>query len=123
MTEMEKKNIAYIALLHVILLFLSFGGIFSKLASSQPFFSFRFCLYYGIMILILFLYAIAWQQIIKHLPLTLAFSNKAVGIVWGIVWGAVFFHEAVTVGKVVGAVLIIVGVVLFSTDGGETRHE
>lgn len=76
--------------------------------------SFRFCLYYGCIILLLGIYAVGWQQIIKHLPLTTAFANKAVTVVWGIIWGCAFFHEMITPGKVIGAVLVIMGVVLYA---------
>lgn len=55
----------------------------------------------------------------RRMPLTSAFSNKAVTIVWGIVWGALFFSEPITVSKVAGAALIIAGVVLFAHADGE----
>lgn len=109
--------------LHLILLMYSLGGVLGKFAASHPFLSFRFCLYYGGSIAILGVYAIVWQQIIKRLPLTAAFANKAVTVVWGIVWGALFFHEAVTAGKVTGAVLIMAGIVVYSSAEGEQRHE
>ena len=50
----------------------------------------------------------------KRLPLTTAFANKAVTVVWGIIWGALFFKEPVTIGKIAGAVLVILGVVLYA---------
>lgn len=84
------------------------------MAANTFFLSKEFCIYYGIIILLLGLYAIGWQQIIKRLPLTMAFSNKAVTIVWGIIWGMIFFSEKITVGKVAGAILVIIGVILFS---------
>lgn len=105
--------------LHLLLMMYSFSGIFSKLASGVPFFSLEFFGLYAIVIVILGAYAIGWQQILKRLPLTTAFSNKAVTIVWGIIWGCVFFAESITLGKVIGAVLIIVGVVLFSRADAE----
>ena len=64
--------------------------------------------------MLLGLYAIGWQQIIKRLPLTTAFANKAVSIVWGMVWGILIFHEKITVGNIVGAALVISGVVLYA---------
>ena len=74
--------------------------------------------------MILAVYALGWQQIIKRLPLTTAFANKAVTVVWGIVCGALFFGEAITPGKLAGAALIIGGVVLFvKADGEENRLE
>ena len=68
-------------------------------------------------------YAIGWQQIIKRMPLTAAFANKAVTVVWGIVWGCIFFNEAITPGKVAGAVLVIVGIVVYALADKEENEE
>ena len=67
----------------------------------------------GLMLAALVAYAIGWQQVIKHLPLTTAYANKAVTVVWGILLGMAVFGEAVTPRQVVGAVIIIAGIVLF----------
>lgn len=120
---MNKKNLKTIFLLHILLMVYSTSGILSKLAAGEPFLSFRFCLYYGGVIALLGIYAIGWQQIIKRLPLTTAFANKAVTVVWGIIWGAVFFHESVTVGKIIGAVLVIAGVALFAAADGDKEAD
>ena len=112
--------------LHMLLMVYSTSGILSKLAAGVDFLSIEFCLYCGGVLLLLGFYAIGWQQILKRLPLTTAFSNKAVTIVWGIIWGALFFFEPITLPKAVGALLIIAGVVLFShADGQESSvtHE
>lgn len=100
--------------LHLLLMVYSVSGIFSKLAANVDFLSIQFVLYYGGVLALLGLYALGWQQILKRLPLTTAYSNRAVAIVWGIIWGALFFGEPVTVHKIIGAALIIAGVVLFS---------
>ena len=100
--------------LHLLLMVYSCSGILSKLAAGCDFFSLEFCLLYGGILFLLGLYAVGWQQVLKRLPLTTAFSNKAVTIVWGIIWGALFFAEPVNLPKVMGALLIVAGVVLFS---------
>ncbi len=105
--------------LHLLLMVYSTSGILSKLAAGVDFLSFDFCLFYGGILCLLGVYAIGWQQILKKLPLTTAFSNKAVTIVWGIIWGALFFFEPVTLPKAIGALLIIAGVVLFSHADGQ----
>ncbi|MCO7108745.1 hypothetical protein NIA69_05595 [Gemmiger formicilis] len=46
-----------------------------------------FIVLYGLMLLALVTYAVGWQQVIKHLPLTTAYANKAVTVVWGILLG------------------------------------
>ena len=113
------KNTKTILALNVLLMFFSLGGIFSKLASKQPFLSLKFILCYGALLFIMFVYAIGWQQIIKRLPLTMAYANRAVTIVWGIIWGLLFFNEKLNVGKIIGAVIVIAGVLLYVTESDE----
>ena len=108
--------------LHVLLLVYSLCGFFSKNASRQPFMSFEFCAFYAGMLAILVVYAIGWQQILKRLPLTVAFANKAITVVWGIIWGAVFFQEAITLPMIIGAIIVMAGIVLFSIADGEERQ-
>ena len=116
----QRKKLFVLLGLHIMLMFFSMSGIASKLAAGEKFLSPKFILYYAIIIGLLGVYAIVWQQIIKRLPLTTAYANRAVTIVWGIIWGVLFFHENVTPLKVIGAVIVIVGVVLFATaDEGE----
>lgn len=109
------KKYRTLIMLHLMLMVYSMSGIFSKLAAGQAFLSVRFCLYYGMILVLLGLYAIGWQQIIKRMPLTLAFANKAVTTIWGLVWGILFFGEQVSMGKLLGVVLVVAGVAVFST--------
>lgn len=119
---MKKNSIILLLSLHILLVFYSLSGIFSKLASKQQFLSFKFCFFYGLIILLLGVYAIGWQQIIKRLPLTTAFANKAITVVWGIIWGILIFNERITIGKIIGAVLVMFGVV-FYTKAGEDHAD
>jgi drug/metabolite transporter (DMT)-like permease len=100
--------------LHLMLMIYSISGICSKLAGRYPFLSLKFCFFYGIVILLLGFYAIGWQQIIKRIPLTLAFANKAVTVIWGSIWGVLFFQETITVGKIIGTMLVVAGIVLYA---------
>lgn len=100
--------------LHALLALYSLCSICGKLAAGFPFMSIGFILSYGGMIAVLGIYAIGWQQVIKRMPLTAAYANKAVAIVWGLVWGFLLFHETVSLGKVIGAAIVLGGVVLFS---------
>lgn len=111
---MTKQKLKIIFFLNMMLMIYSMSGICSKKAAGVPFLSVQFCFYYGMIIFLLGFYAVGWQQIIKRLPLTTAFANKAVTVVWGIIWGVIFFNEAITIGKIVGAVFVIAGVVIYA---------
>ncbi len=118
--------------LHVLLMLYSLTDLFGKIAAGFDladwrFWGFladwRFWGFYALVIGVLGVYALGWQQVIKRLPLTTAFSSKAITVFWGLVWGVLFFHEEVTLLKLVGIVVIVAGVVLFarSDDEGETE--
>lgn len=109
---MERKR-KYWLILHGLLMIYSTTSVFGKLASGEDFLGYKFCIYYCIIIVLLVVYAVGWQQIIKKLPLTTAFANKAITVVWGIIWGHMFFGESITLGKIVGALIVISGVVLY----------
>ena len=105
-----KGNILNLAILHIMFMIFSLGGVASKTAAGSEFLSAKFIICYGLVLFILFVYAIVWQQMLKRLPLVTAYANKAVTVVWGIIWGCVFFGESVTARKIIGAVIVIVGV-------------
>ena len=112
MKNTEHKIASNYFTLHLLLFFYSLGGIFSKLAGKENFLSLRFCLFYGVIVMILGVYAVAWQQILKHFDLSTAFCNKAVTVIWGMVFGAIIFHEKITWNMIIGAVIVIVGVIM-----------
>ena len=107
------KQAKWFLILHIFLGIYAFSGVCSKLAARQPFLSLPFLLLYGGMLAALVVYAFGWQQVIKHLPLTTAYANKAVTVVWGILLGFLLFDEQVTPRQILGAVIIIVSILLF----------
>ena len=120
---MKSTSFKVIFLLHLLVMVYSLSSVFTKAASNSEFPSFKFILCYGMVIFILGIYAIGWQQIIKRMSLTTAFANKAVTVVWGIIWGVLFFRESITLGKLIGAALVISGVILFVIADGDTDAE
>lgn len=104
-----KKNYIF---LHVILLLYATTGVFSKLASKQDFLSLNFIIFYGLILVIMALYAFFWQQILKKIPLTTAFVNKAITILWGMLFGFIFFKESITWNMIIGAIIICIGIIV-----------
>lgn len=98
--------------LHAVLLLFSFSSVCSKIASGFTFLSPGFMAFFGISFLILIIYAVLWQQILKTFSLNLAYMNKAVLIIWGMIWGYFLFGERIKWNMLLGAGLIGVGVYL-----------
>lgn len=116
------KKIKPYIMLHLLLMLYSFSGIFSKTASGKEFLSFEWCFNYGMVIVIMGVYALLWQQVLKQLPLNVAFSNKAVTLVWGMLWGVLIFKETLTVMNIIGALIVLAGVILMVSDEGEKNE-
>lgn len=117
-----KDKIKWFVILHIIILIFSVNSICSKTASQYDFLSKEWIFFYAIVICILGFYAIAWQQVLKHLPLITTYANKAVTTLWGLIWGYIIFDEKVTVTKVLGAAIVIFGVYLV-VSGDESVKE
>ena len=116
------KNIKLYILLNIVLLLYSFCSVFSKIASTKEFLSIEFIFFYGLVLLTMAIYAILWQQIIKSIPLNTAYANKAVTLVWGMIWGTLIFKEQITFLNIIGALVVLLGVLLMVT-GGEKKNE
>ena len=57
------------------------------------------------------------------MPLISAYANKGVTVIWGLLWGYMIFDEAITVRKVLGAAVIIGGIILIVTADAKEETE
>ena len=121
---MKKTDPRVFLALHLLLLLFAGTTVLSKLAAGETFLSLRFCLFFGGEFVLLGIYALGWQQILKRLPLTVAYTNKAVTLVWSMVFGVLLFHEQIRLKQVIGCALAVAGVLLFvKADGEEGSHD
>ena len=115
--SLERKTTWKVILcLHLILFLYSLESVCSKMAAAQEMFSFKFFLFYGLVLFFLFFYALAWQRILKYMPLTVAYANKGITIIWGMIWGAVLFNEAITLKTIIGGAIILAGIFMVVTN-------
>lgn len=119
---MDKSRVKSFIFLHIVVLVYSMSNILTKKAALSEFLSLEFIVMYGLVLICMGVYAVVWQQVIKNLPLNVAFANKSVTVIWGMVWGSIFFDEVVTPKMVIGAVIVITGVVIVIT-GGEKKKQ
>lgn len=63
-------------------------------------------------ILILGVYALLWQQVLKKIPLSIAMANKPIVLVLGILWAVLIFDEKITWKLFVGIILILCGILI-----------
>lgn len=65
-------------------------------------------------ILAAFLAALSWMAVLTKLQLSYAYPFMSLAFVLVLILSAVLFHEAVTVSKVLGLLLIIAGIIVTS---------
>ena len=118
------KNVKALLFLHLILVIYSLSSVCSKFASKEQFLSLKWILLYGLLIFCLGIYAILWQQVLKQLPLNIAYANKSVTLAWGMLFGALIFNEenVFTLPKIIGAIIILIGVIIMVTSPTKQTH-
>lgn len=89
-------------------------AVCTKYTSSMHLLSIKFLFGIFIIILLLGIYAILWQQILKKVSLSLAYMFKGTSIIFVLILSVLLFGEVITVWNVVGAVIIIGGIALFA---------
>lgn len=117
------KKIKYEFIINVMFFIYSFTGVLTKYAAQEKFMGYRFMMFYGGVLMLMGVYAIAWQQVLRRLPLMAAYANKAVVMIWGLLWGVLFFGEGISIGKLTGVILAAFGVVLFAHSSFEGDNE
>lgn len=113
---MKKKTIFLFILLHINFLIYFSSSVVGKYASKNSLFSVSFFLLYVCSLLLLSLYSIFWQQLLKRLPLSVAYANKSVIVIWGILLGWLLFREQITTNMLLGACIIIIGIIFISSN-------
>lgn len=103
----------YISLIAINLLY-ACVSIFTKLASQQEFMSWEYVLAFFGAVMVMGVYAVLWQQVLKRIELSVAYMFKGTSIVFVMLLAYVLFGEQITWNNVLGAIIIIVGIVLFA---------
>ncbi|SFC77727.1 transporter [Butyrivibrio sp. YAB3001] len=119
-----KKKIRFLDFLFLqgAVIVYSLSTVAAKLASEHEFLSFKYILFFGLEFVILALYAIIWQQIIKKFQLSIACANKAVTLLWSMLWNFIIFSQGITVFKVIGVIFVVLGVMVMNSEEG-SREE
>ncbi|SEG46684.1 hypothetical protein SAMN02910276_03065 [Butyrivibrio sp. Su6] len=113
---MKKRiGLADILLLQSAVVVYSLSTVAANLASKYEFLSARYILFFGLEFVILAAYALIWQQMIKRFQLSVAYANKAMTLMWSMLWNFIIFSQGITPFKVVGVVLVVIGVVIMNT--------
>ena len=118
-SNLEKSKIKSFLMLHALMFVFSLSSLFLKFASGSELISWNFVIFFALGFLMLGIYAIFFQQILKSMKLTTAYANKAAVIIWGLLWDILFIKEtSLTWGKAGGFILIVTGIYLMVKEDG-----
>ena len=115
---MKKRGVTLrnVLLLQVIIIIYTISSVMAKLASASTEEPFRMLLFLGLEFVVLAIYAVLWQQMIKRFELSVAYANRAMAILWSMIWAVVFFHEKITLRNILGVMLVFVGTMIVNID-------
>lgn len=118
--NMKKTGVRHILLLHFNILVFSFTGIFSKMAANNitanGLFDIYTFVFFGLMLLNCAIYAFFWQRNLKHFDMNVAYAHRSVYNIWSLLWAVLIFSEPLTLGNIIGTVLIIVGILVIQSE-------
>ena len=60
------------------------------------------------------IYAVCWQQILRHIELSTAYMFKGTSLIFVMLFAFALFGEQITLNNIIGACVIIVGIVLYA---------
>lgn len=109
-------KIKNIIILQLIVIIYTFNSIIAKFSAGQEFLSFKFILFYAAEIMVLGVYALLWQQMIKKFDLSVAYANRAMALLWSGLWAVIIFHDKFTWNNILGIILVIVGTIVVNMD-------
>lgn len=110
------KKIKNMVLLQGVIMIYTISSVMSKQASASGDDLSRFLFFFGMEFVILGVYALLWQQMIKRFDLSVAYANRSMAVVWSMVWAVIFFHDTITVQNIAGVVLVVAGTLIINTD-------
>ncbi len=93
----------------------STAGILAKVAATQET-AIKMIIFMVLEFVVLGFYALIWQQILKRFQLTIAMACKGIMVIYAIGWSAFFFKESITAWNIGGAILVMIGIGLVSSD-------
>lgn len=125
MDSKKKTGLINIVMLQAVVVIYTLNSIIAKFAAKADveMFSMKFFLFYGAEVMVLGIYAICWQQMIKRFDLSVAYANRAMAILWTALWALVIFKDTIGVKQAVGIALVVIGTIVVNWNGKEQNME
>ena len=93
----------------------SISSVFTKLAAGYAFLSIHYFICLIGVVVVLGVYAILWQMILKRVPLSVAYPFRSLGVVYGLAIAGFAFHEPITWQNMLGGAIVMFGLFIMTT--------
>lgn len=112
---MEKISVKQILLLQAVIVIYTLSGIMAKFASGGVDIE-TVLFFFGLDFMFLGIYALFWQQLIKKFPLSVAYANRAMALLWSALWAKIIFREPISARQWIGIAVVILGILIINTE-------
>ncbi|HKM03978.1 MAG TPA: EamA family transporter [Lachnospiraceae bacterium] len=111
--------------LQLVVIIYSLSSVCAKAASgyTDHIFSKEFLTFSFLELCLLGIYAVLWQQVIKRYDLSVAYANRAIALVWSMIWAFLIYNEKITLVNIIGAAVVLLGIMIINSDKGGTTNE
>lgn len=103
--------------LHLLFVVYAMNTLLGRMAAPYSWTDLHRFILWGGALFLLGIYAIGWQVMLKKFTLGVAYANRSVVVIWGILLAWLCLGETISWTLAAGAVLIICGIILVSTEG------
>ncbi len=122
MNDMDKRiSLKQLLLLQGVVIIYTISTVMAKFSSAGETLG-RFLIFFGLELFFLGIYALFWQQLIKRFPLSLAYANRAMALLWSALWARIIFGEEIGIRQLAGIGLVIVGILIINTEKQEEEE-
>lgn len=101
-------------ILFIGFLMYSVSGVVAKSSSAADLYSLSTLIKFLAVLALLGVYSAFWQVSLKYIPLSTAFFCKGSVVVFSLIWAVLIFGEKITANNLLGAVLIITGILVMA---------
>ena len=118
----RKTKLRQLLFLQGAVMIYTLSGIMAKFAAGAVAME-KMLLFFCLDLFFLGIYALIWQQLIKGLPLSVAYANRAMALLWSALWAKIIFKEEIALKQIAAIGLVIVGIMMINGEKSDLKRE
>lgn len=118
----RKTKLRQLLFLQGAVMIYTLSGIMAKFAAGAVAME-KMLLFFCLDLFFLGIYALIWQQLIKGFPLSVAYANRAMALLWSALWAKIIFKEEIALKQIAAIGLVIVGIMVINGEKSDLKRE